>query len=301
MKWALYIPYRNNIGNLHGDLKEIITKIPAHELNTIKELFGEINFNQLYFGQEFCERILPKKKDIIDALNFAHSNNMQFTFITPYVTETGLIKLQQLFIELVKIKSDCEIVINDWGVLYLIFNEFPSFTPILGRLLNKMWRDPRIKSYLKGKNSDKILKTYQGCGLAAPGMKKLLNKFNIKRIEIDNLIHGVNENISDWGYQISMYVPYGCITTGRMCILGSWGLEKKDKFKATSKFCSQQCRFYSLNLYDQNKEVKNTKDWEIIQKGNTIFYKQLEPMLKNGLTQAGSLGVDRIIYQFDPI
>lgn len=39
----------------------------------------------------------------------------------------------------------------------------------------------------------------------------------------------------------------------------------------------------------------------IFQKGNTVFYRQSEELLAGGLKDAVKLGVDRIVYQPDPL
>jgi hypothetical protein len=39
----------------------------------------------------------------------------------------------------------------------------------------------------------------------------------------------------------------------------------------------------------------------VFQKGNTVFYRQSGELLAGGLEAAGKLGVDRIVYQPDPL
>ena len=47
-----------------------------------------------------------------------------------------------------------EVVVNDWGVLRLVRREFPGLRPVLGRLMNKMMRDPRVAPFYSGGPDD---------------------------------------------------------------------------------------------------------------------------------------------------
>ncbi len=49
------------------------------------------NFSRLYFGNEFCQHLLPSVLEMEEALNFIGA--LDFTFVTPYVTDEGLMRL----------------------------------------------------------------------------------------------------------------------------------------------------------------------------------------------------------------
>ena len=63
---------------------------PAH----LKYWNGD--FTRLYFGMEFCERLLPSPSQLKKALDFTQKNHLNFTLVTPYVTESGLNKVEKL-------------------------------------------------------------------------------------------------------------------------------------------------------------------------------------------------------------
>lgn len=301
MEWALGI---SHLGNIHQIASpwEGVKIVNAPEIKTILEgLFGTICFKRLYFGQEFCDRAIPPPGELLEAVQHAGDHEMNFTLVTPYATERGLRKLQDLFEEFVKLQPAGEVVVNDWGVLYLLAAKFPTLIPVAGRLMNKIYRDPRMDRYLE-KGSGKQTHLFCRSGLAGPYMQKLLKELKVNRIELDNTFQGLDSDLPRWGYRVSMYVPYGCITSGRSCLFGSWGLERKEKFNATRKTCSHQCRSHWLAMQDRSGQVDaKSLDWRILQKGNTIFYQQLKDFLTRGLTQAKELGVDRIVYQPEPI
>ncbi len=68
------------------------------------------DFTRLYFGMEFCERLLPSPSQIKKALAFTQKNNLTFTLVTPYVTEIGLKKVEQLISLVSELQPESELV-----------------------------------------------------------------------------------------------------------------------------------------------------------------------------------------------
>ena len=93
------------------------------------------SYTRLYFGIEFCERLIPSVEEFKRALDYSRIHNLDISLVTPYVTDAGLSKLSSLFDYLTVNRIDCEVIINDWGVLNLINKKYRSLKPVLGRLL----------------------------------------------------------------------------------------------------------------------------------------------------------------------
>ncbi|MEG6511990.1 hypothetical protein V6C32_08680 [Desulforamulus ruminis] len=300
MEWALGITRGEDLHRISNPREET----GSTDLGGIKgafESFGAARLNRLYFGQEFCERAIPTPGELREAMQRAREHKLDFTLVTPYITEKGLSKLEILFKELAAVHPAGEVVVNDWGVLYLLNKRFPTLTPILGRLMNKILRDPRINRFIKEENSNQM-QPFRNSSLSEPYMQKLLKGLNVTRIELDHTFQGFPPDLERWGYQLSLYIPYGCITSGRACLFGSWGLAAQQKFNATGKSCSGQCRFHRLMMHDRSGQVAgNHKEWRIFQKGNTVFYEQMGDFLTRGIIQAKELGFSRIVYQPEPI
>ena len=72
-------------------------------------------YSRLYFGIEFCERLIPSREELSAAIEFAGRNKMDFTFVTPFVTDNGMEKLARLLDCFSGDQRGSEIVINDWG------------------------------------------------------------------------------------------------------------------------------------------------------------------------------------------
>ncbi len=296
MEWALGAPDFQSLKLCTNPWQEALLKKTPEIHQSLEELAGPINFTRLYFGQEFCERDLPSTGQLLKAVEKAQNQRMDFTLVTPYVTEEGLKKLEVLLRELATLTQDPEVVVNDWGVLNLLHKKFPALEPVLGRLLNKTWRDPRM-TQVPAENQE----PFRRCSLAGPHMQRLLRQFRVSRVELDYPFQGLDESLPDWGFTSSLYLPYGCITTGRICLLGSWGRPAAEKFNPGAKNCSQKCKSYWLELKDASGQVEQGPDWRIVQRGNAVFYVQLRQCLRKGLTQAKSLGVDRVVFQPRPL
>jgi Collagenase and related proteases len=302
MEWALSIPRGQALKWLEEPwgVKETGPGSLADVREVCEGKFGQVKFTRMYFGQEFCEKALPIHKELDQALALAEQLGMNFTLVTPYVTEPGLKAVKGLFQQLIRVQPRAEVVVNDWGVLQTIAEDYPTLTPVLGRLLNKLLRDPRMLTHFK-KPEGEALTRFRTCSLAGSPMKDLLNHYQVGRIELDFPPQGLDDDLAKWGYESTLYLPYGVIMTGRICLLHSWGLEEHQKFKPFSGGCDRKCRFYWLEMSDPGIQVRKSKNWVILQKGNTIFYQQQKKFLKVGLDTATRVGITRVVIQREPI
>jgi len=158
-----------------------------------------------------------------------------------------------------------------------------------------------MDSYLRD-ISPEDRRLFQTCSLAGSFMQSLMKSFGVNRIEMDNLLQGLDENLPQWGYLVSLYVPYGCITTGRICFFQSWGLRSEDKFQASPQTCGRQCEGQWLEFRESSLlSGPGNPKCQVMQKGNSVFYRQSPAFVKKGLEQAASLGVSRIVYQPEPL
>lgn len=300
MEWALLIPrgqavswsdepWGNKENGTLADVREVC-----------EEQFGPIKFTRMYFGQEFCEKALPSQKELDQALIVSGQQEMKFTLVTPYVTEPGLDTVKGLLERLIQVQPRAEVVVNDWGVVETIAKYYPTLTPVLGRLLNKILRDPRLLTHRK-KPKGQALERFCTSSLAGEPMQELLEQYKVRRVELDLPPQGLDEHLVNWGYRSSLYLPFGVITTGRICLLHSWGLDEHEKFKVFSGGCDRKCRNYWLEMSDPSQQVKKSKDWLILQKGNTVFYREQKNFLKDGLEKAAKLGITRFVVQREPI
>lgn len=265
-------------------------------------------YSRLYFGNEFCEKLIPSLKDLKKALSFARRKALDFSLVTPYVTNVGLERLNSLFELLKKLGIKCEIIINDWGILNLINHRYPNLTPVLGRLLTKQKRGPRLIKLLKRKTRPRLIKDpqnpkirhivfqkklplnldpyYKGSNTSSvPIIHNFLIRQHIRRIELDNTGQGLFLELPKGKISASLYTPYIYITTTFFCLTA--GCDDKKKSFLKLKPCKRQCQKYIFKLRHR------TMPKIIYLKGNTQFYKNTHLSIKN----LKNSGVDRIVYE----
>lgn len=222
-------------------------------------------FSRLYFGSEFCQRLMPSVSDLEKAIGLASEKALGFTLVTPYVTNEGLDKLSLLFEKLEKERPGSEVVFNDWGVLRFLHGWHRELEPVMGRLLNKMKRGPRLMN-LMDILPPSTIDYFRSCSLDVPLYQQWLVKNGVKRVEFDNLFQGLDINLGGTGLNSSLYTPYGYITTTRLCLAISCDVHGKEDEIGIFP-CKKECQersYYCLNTVMQTP---------LIRKGNTIFYK----------------------------
>jgi hypothetical protein len=247
---------------------------------------------------EFCQNLIPSIANLEKAINFTQKRDLRFTFVTPFVTEQGLQRLNKLFQFLKTRLKDCEIVVNDWGVLEVLSTKFKTFRLALGRLLIRQNRDPAMAYVLekqlpfafrdkKGKIAiiahippgKHYQKGIRACYVNATSVQGFLSKFNIERVELNNLIQGLN--LQDIKFRVSLYTPFVNIATTRFCPMES-------RFQKIYRInvCKKECQKYYSRL--KNK----TLPMSLYKYGNTVFYKN--PVR---LKSIGQSAIDRIVFQ----
>jgi len=221
-------------------------------------------FSRIYFGNEFCQRLIPSARDLEQVVDFVLENNLHFTFTTPYVTEEGLKTLDRLLREIQMGKPGSEVVFNDWGVLQILNERYDSLEPVMGRLLSKMKRGPRLIN-LVGILPQATIDYFTTCSLSVAPYRKFLTENRIKRVELDNLLQGMKLDLSDWDISASIYLPYVYVTTSRLCLAAS--CDEQGKEDEIGIFpCKKECQQYTFLLTHPAMPVA------LIRKGNTVFF-----------------------------
>jgi len=265
-------------------------------------------YTRLYFGNEFCQKLLPSINELEKVLNYCGRKKLSFSLVTPYVTDEGLKDVEQLLIFLKnnKLRLNCEVIINDWGVLDMLNEKDYKLQPVLGRLLTKQSRDPRISSMINRKSQSlELMKLgnkrtlifmmkppstlasyYKESNTNVPVIRDFLLKQRINRIDLDNLFQGINISPGKDNLFTSLYVPYGYIATTRLCSANPF--QNRVKYHCRISFCKKECQKYTLRI--ENPVMLKT----IFKKGNTIFFKNTKVPSQRYLKEKG---INRLVYQ----
>lgn len=227
----------------------------------------------LYFGNEFCEKLIPDGDALSRALSYAKENGLIFVFVTPYCTDSGIEKLKGL---LPLLPDGTEVVFNDWGILGHIRER--GLVPVLGRLLVSIKRDVRIDPS-DGKN----LEYFRTCNLESLAFQDFLIENGISRVELDNVTQGYRFRPPK-GIRISLHYPFVYVTTSRKCVSARCAKVSSPNLASYSE-CDFECTKYGFGA-----ELKTGRR-PLILKGNSIFYEN-DDVGKN----VGQTGADRLIH-----
>lgn len=233
--------------NVHVGMAAVERVLYINSLENLK--YYRNDFDRLYFGQEFCERLIPSPDQVREALLFARNKNLSFSFMTPYVTDRGLDLLVENLLFLEKTWPESEVIFNDWGVFRLLYERFSVFTPVLGRLLNKLKRGPRIMNIFE-KIPSSSKRYLRGSGFDTPWMTDFLINNNVHRVEFDNVLQGTDFKGMDRRISISVYIPFVFVSTTRYCfaMTPNHNEDRDDNFFVGVFDCSHDCRGYNFRI-----------------------------------------------------
>jgi len=214
--------------------------IAVENLSQLEKIKAK-EFSRVYFGSETCQEKMPSKQQVSGAKQFCQENKLAFSLMTPFCTDAGIARLIKLFPLL---STEDEIIANDFGVLTEASKQ--EAEPVVGRLLNKQFRDPRIVSLAKSFSKEMVghLALSQA---SVPGFRKILSSFRVKRVGLDNLLQGVATNLNQTGFSASLYFPLVFIAGTRMCLAANCG--KLEQAKSVGIFdCGKECLFFKFKL-----------------------------------------------------
>jgi hypothetical protein len=248
---------------------------------------------RLYFGNEFCHYLLPSAAEVRAARAAARAAGLAFTLATPYLPDLALDELAGL---LPLLEAGDEVVINDWGVLRKVRAAAPGLRPVIGRLMNKILRDhrtpdgeaPALLPDGQGSPEDRALAQ---TGLGAAGMRALLGRFDVARVEFDWGPRGFLWDAE--GVAASVYLPFGYVASGRVCPLASLDRPRDEKFTVDPPSCPRPCRRFRLELRGAGARTP------LLHVGNTVFYEVAAGQLEAALEVVERIPGGRVVWQPD--
>jgi hypothetical protein len=301
MQWCVHIAGASDLsGDLTLDrfasLQPGNTLAPAMRLTAelIRRHYGSVQFTRCAFGTEFCEHLLPSAESLAASLSAARTRGLEFTLLTPYVTDAGIRQLRGLFDAA---PEGTEVVFNDWGVLNVLRREFPGLVPVQGRLLHKSLRDPRVmgvygETPAAGRAAAATLDALRRSNLECASYTGLLERLGVSGVEMDNLPQGA---VYDSRLPVAVYLPFGFISTSRVCMAAGLHYRKGDKFQPGAP-CRHQCQTHLVEYTYTNSPFQNSNQ-KFHLKGNTYFYTHTEPMLESLFEQTAAGRVHRLVFQ----
>ena len=240
---------------------------------------------RVHFGNEFCQRLLPSVGALSEALESVASTGFAFGLVLPMLTDDGIERADAL---LALLPEGTEVALNDWGMVRRLNLRFPRLQSTAGRLLCRMLKEPRAPSaaYLE----------LGGHGFMTPGFEKLVARLGVGRVEMDVPPFASSDDMRVSRGKLTVHVPFGFATTGRICRIGSLCRPMGRKFQ-TGHVCARECLTYGTVMAATGG--RTGAQTGIFQRGNTLFYRHTAEMAVAlcGAIAAGS--VDRLVVSGD--
>ncbi len=251
-------------------------------LKDVKSAAGR--YSRVYFGAEFCQWRMPGPALAVKAYDLAREAGMDFTLMTPWVTDAGLKKVGAVLKSLVAGGVDTfEVVVNDLGVLTLLKEQYSGLTPVLGRLLVKQKRCPRVPGIMEGL-PDAGREVYLRAGAEDKAAMHLLKGYGVGRVELDNPLQGIEADLKSARLKGSIYTPYAYVTTTRNCPASFDGTGWQAYTGCKLKGCVKNVLVLANPAHDAR----------LLMRGNTQFVENYD--LPADLRK---MGIDRIVQMED--
>lgn len=250
---------------------------------------------RIYFGNEFCEHRIPTSEELEAARAATAEAGFRLTLLTPPCGEAALQQVESLLGLMETSAPGSEVVANDWGVLRVLRTRYPSLVPVLGRLMTRFLRDPRITPlYVRPDAPVHALAALQECSVSMPAFREILSDHGVERVELDYLFQGIGTDFKALGLRPSVYVPFGYVSTGRICLFGNLDAADRAKFELREG-CGAACRAVEAEVVDRHPRGDGGVH-TYIHRGNTFFYRQDEPMVAEALAWT-SRQEGRLVFQ----
>lgn len=262
-----------NDGKLGSPL--VSNRFEDGKINTeIYDNIKELTIERIYYGNEFCEFLIPTLNQVKSVIYEAEKRNLKFSLLTPVVSDFGITKLLNIFDYLDENYHEIEVIFNDIGVLNLIKTKYKNIIPVAGRSIDKMLREPRI---LEGEYeqyfNEEGLSYIQKPNVTSKYYQEFLFDMGVNQVELDFVPQGFSDININSAINISVYFPFYYVTTGRHCIMRMHSRNDEEKF-VIDNTCDCLCKKYNvvLNKYgDGIKKYISNRGLRLLRKGNTIY------------------------------
>ncbi len=227
-------------------------------------------YGRLYYGAEFCAWRFPVAAELQAAVGFCRSAGVSLSLLTPVLWEPFLpsfrARLEQV---LPLLAPGDEVVASDWGAVGLVRELAPRQSLVLGRVLSGQKRGAQI---LELQLNPPQQAYFRSCRWASSEAQALLREQGIGRIELDNLLQGM-ESLPP-GLTATLHHPYAMVTSSRNCPFAGGRSERG---------CPQSCgEVFNLRSDDFSPPL--------LQAGNTQFLR-----LDRLPDDLPTLGIDRLV------
>jgi hypothetical protein len=286
-------------GNDNSSREYFANLIGIKWLEEFTERMGA-TLGRLYFGQEFCEHLVPSVEDVTQAYYYCRQLGWEFTYMTNACTDECLSRQRANLAVLAEQDDEIEVVVNDWGLFRLMRREFPNLVPVLGRLLDKQKRLGRHTTPLRpppvNLNGLEVpeeeiraaqVEALRETALSDPAYRAELRELGFARLDLDIVPQGISLPEEPDGLATSCYYPWGYLAGGRNCLTAGV-VEPAREFVVVDGPCPRPCQRFNKST------VRKGSDEITIQRGNSVFLFHMEYAASY---MNGKLPIDRVVFE----
>ena len=191
-------------------------------------------YRRVYFGHETCEKRLPTCDELNDLLKIVDARGLHLTFVTPFLTEKGMEKVQLFLNQLQPLHLNAfEIVTSDWGLLWWIIQN-KAGKPVISRFLTgqhvdfRLWDDTGQSTehivFLQGtyrkltfkSRTSEMMNHLSSCTLLKEKTMEMFRRLGVTRFELSPVFQPMTipDNPT---LQYTLHVPFVPLTMFRTC------------------------------------------------------------------------------------
>lgn len=267
MELAIHIRHAGQLDELDrtpDQVLDLYTDLETEARAWVRSIPEQVE--RVYVGDEFCIHRMPEPEVLEAITRSARTKGWPVTLLTPPATDEGLERCSPLLGFLEREVPGAEVVVNDWGLLCLLKEEYPSLPAAAGRLLNKGFKDPRLADPGRAEEiSEDAQELFNGCSFDTPLFQEKLWEMGVRRVERDLFPYGKPDVRGTNGLGTSVYFPFGYVSTGRVCRVASFKASVARKFSLLDA-CHGPCNGLLMEMGG------GQSGFRLFEGGNTVFY-----------------------------
>jgi len=202
----------------------------------------------VYFGNSYCEHLLPAIKEIAEAKAFCENRHFNFVFVFAPMSQSKTKEVEYIC-ETLSQKPNSEVVINDFGTLYNVL-KYKNLKPILGLNFTKTIKNAFLDSIKQNdisstqlQNQKRLLSHIE---FENKSVREFYTSLNIRRFAIENIALSLDFLDEAPKMYVDFYYPNITISNSRACDIAGM-FEDKRRYFAYDE-CPKYCNFASLEF-----------------------------------------------------
>jgi len=217
----------------------------------------------IYFGNSYCEHLLPEPIDVIKAYSYFRDIHHNFVYVFPPVSENKIDKAKEILDELKRLNIK-EVVVNDFGLLQLAKDDFKvilgiNFTKTIKNVFLDSKEPLEISSIQQKQQKELISHLEYEIDL----LREFYKNLNISRISIENKLYNLSFLEKKPLMYVDVYYPNSIISYSRSCDIAGVFNDKQTYFPVS--YCKKFCLKTSLTFED-SKILNLHQDYNAIYK-----------------------------------